>query len=173
MKEPYINLAQQAIKYYLDTGKILDLPAKLPKTMTSTRAGAFVSLHHNDNRLRGCIGTFLPTQKCVAQEIIANAIAAATEDPRFPPVKIEELDDLEISVDILSKPKKLNANSYSLDPKKYGLIVSTADARRGLLLPDITGVETAEQQIEICKQKGGIGPREPVQYQTFTVERHR
>lgn len=170
--DKFVLLAKQAIRYYLKTGKVMEIPSSLPKKLLTNQAGVFVSLHHKSNRnLRGCIGTFIPTKKNIAQEIIANAIAAATQDPRFPPVTEKELPDLEISVDILSKPK-LAPNTQHLSPKKYGLIVSTADGRRGLLLPDIPGVETAEQQIQICRQKGGIGPDEKVKLEVFTVERH-
>lgn len=121
--------------------------------------------------LRGCIGTFLPTKKNVAEEIMHNSIAAATQDPRFPPVTEKELPNLVYSVDILSKPKL--AKKENLNPKKYGLIVVTKDGRRGLLLPDIPGVKTAEEQIQICKRKAGIGPNETITYQVFTVERHK
>jgi AMMECR1 domain-containing protein len=106
----------------------------------------------------------------VAQEIIKNALSAAFNDPRFPPVRKEELKDLVFKVDILSQPNP--AQEKELNPKKYGLIIFAPDGRRSLLLPDIPGVETKEQQIAICRQKAGIGPEEPISFQTFTVERH-
>jgi len=180
MDNPYIRLAQQAIEHYLRTGRVLETPTNLPKEMLSKRAGVFVSLlNKQDGTLRGCIGTFLPTKPSIAQEIIANAISSAVHDPRFPPVSEEELPDLVYSVDILSEPKKLDAlprqqagKRYTLDPKNYGLIVSTPDGRRGLLLPDIPGVNTPEEQFRICCYKAGIHPEEKVVLHIFTVTRH-
>jgi len=170
VKNPFISLAKKTIETFIKTGKILPLPKNLPKKMTSEKAGTFVSLHKKDGSLQGCIGTFLPTKKNVAEEVIYNSISAATQDPRFPPVTKKELPNLVYSVDILSQPKP--TKKENLDPKKYGLIVSTRDGRRGLLLPDIPGVKTVEEQIEICKRKAGIYPSENVTLQTFTVERH-
>lgn len=175
---PYIKLAKQSIEYYLKTGSILKTPAGLPKEMLGKRAGVFVSIHKapkssadKEGELRGCIGTFLPTRKNIAGEIIHNAVSAATEDYRFPPITLNELPDLVFSVDVLSKPKAV-AKDFPLNPRKYGLIVSGLDGRRGLLLPDIAGVNTPEEQISICKLKGGIGPEEKVSLAVFTVTRH-
>lgn len=121
--------------------------------------------------LRGCIGTYLPVRKNIAEEIIRNAIDSATSDPRFPPVSSIELPSLKCSVDILSIPTPVIKNE-DLDPKRYGLIISTPDGRRGLLLPDIEEVETVAEQIEICRSKAGIGSSEKVTLQRFSVERH-
>jgi len=121
--------------------------------------------------LRGCIGTYLPSRKNLAEEIIHNAIDAATRDPRFFPVSQGELPQLRYSVDILS-PIEIVTNKKDLDVRKYGLIVASNDGRKGLLLPDLEGVETVEQQIEICHQKAGISPKEKITLQRFTVERH-
>jgi AmmeMemoRadiSam system protein A len=171
MKDAYVDLARKTIKAYLETEKTPSLPEKLPKKMLTQRAGVFVSVHQKDGSLRGCIGTFKPTKENLAQEITTNAIAAATHDPRFPPATLKELPNLVFSVDILSASKKVS-NHKLLDPKKYGLIASTEDGRRGLLLPDLPGVETAEDQIAICRRKAGIRPNEKVGLETFTVERH-
>jgi len=171
MNDPYVNLAKSTIETFVKTSKIPLLPDKLPAKMLTEKAGVFVSIHKKGGSLRGCIGTFLPTKENIAQEIIVNAISSAVRDPRFPPVSKEELPDLVYSVDILSASKTVS-NRKAIDPKKYGLIVSTPDGRRGLLLPDIPGVETAEDQIAICKRKAGIAPDEKVKLQTFTVERH-
>jgi AmmeMemoRadiSam system protein A len=168
---PYVKLAKNAVKTYLKTREILEVPAKLPKKMLSEQAGVFVSIHRKDGSLRGCIGTFLPTQENIAQEIIKNALAAGFRDPRFPPVTEKELKDLVFSVDVLSPPKP--AQEKDLDPKKYGLIIFTLDGRRGLLLPNLSGVNTPEQQLEICRQKAGISPREEINLQVFTVKRHK
>jgi AmmeMemoRadiSam system protein A len=169
--DPYIKLAKQAIEAYIKNKALLPISPDLPEEMLKNQAGVFVSLHLQDNSLRGCIGTFVPTQENIAQEIIYNAIAAATQDPRFPPIKITELPKIIYSVDILSASKNISKDKLS-DPKKYGLIVSAKDDRRGLLLPDLPGVDTIEEQIKICRLKAGIGPMESINFQIFTVERH-
>jgi len=168
--DEYVKLAKDTVETYIKTNKIPPLPEKLPKEMLKKKAGAFVSIHAKDGSLRGCIGTFMPTKPNLALEIVTNAISSATQDPRFPVITEKELSSLAYSVDILSQPKKTTRKQ--INPKKYGLIVSTPDGRRGLLLPDIPGVDTAEQQITICCQKAGIEPKEKVSFQIFTVERH-
>ncbi len=172
MKDFYLDLARQTIETYIKEGKVISLPKNLPKELVNKKAGVFVSLHLKDGSLRGCIGTFVPTKKNLALEIIANAISSATQDPRFSPVTAKELPNLVYSVDILSASKTISKDKLS-DPKKYGLIVSSQDGRRGLLLPDLPGVNNIEQQIAICRQKAGINPWEPVNYHVFTVERHQ
>ena len=137
--------------------------------MLSLRAGAFVSIH-KEGRLRGCIGTILPTEDSLAEEIIQNAISASTRDPRFDPIRPEELPLLEISVDVLGTPEDIDSPE-ELDVKRYGVIVSCG-SRRGLLLPDLPGVDTVEQQLSIARKKGGIGPKEKVRLQRFEVIRH-
>ena len=145
------------------------MPDGLPPEMTGRRAGVFVSLHRL-GKLRGCIGTILPVTGSIAEEIMRNAVCAATEDPRFPPVEPDELALLEYSVDVLSEPEIIESES-ELDPKKYGVIVESR-GRRGLLLPDLDGVDTPEQQIAISKRKAGIGDGEKVSLKRFTVTRH-
>jgi len=134
------------------------------------RAGVFVSIHKL-GELRGCVGTFEPTQKNVAEETIANAISSATRDPRFPPVAPDELSDLDYSVDVLTEPEPV-ASQDQLDPRKYGVIVE-AGWRRGLLLPDLEGVDSADYQIDICRQKAGITPDEPIKLYRFEVKRYK
>jgi AmmeMemoRadiSam system protein A len=136
----------------------------------SERAGVFVCLK-KQGQLRGCIGTFEPTRPNVAQETIRNAISSATEDWRFPePVQEWELADLEYTVDVLSPPERVTSPS-ELDPKRYGVIVQ-AGRKRGLLLPDLEGVDTAQQQIDICRHKAGIGMGEPIELYRFEVKRY-
>jgi AmmeMemoRadiSam system protein A len=147
----------------------MKIPEGLPEEMTRTRAGAFVSIH-KDGALRGCIGTIGPTTGCVAQEIIDNAISASTRDPRFPAISPDELKYLEINVDVLGEPEDIESKEQ-LDPKRYGVIVSSV-GKRGLLLPDLEGIDTVEQQIEIAKQKAGIHRFESVKLQRFEVIRH-
>ena len=164
------NLARKAIREYLRTGKMISLPAQIPKEFQS-KAGAFVSLHEG-GKLRGCIGTYLPQEKNVAGEIVKNAISAATRDPRFPALTGSELDELEISVDVLSSPESVPCKE-ELDPVKYGVIVSKG-WRRGLLLPNLAGIRTVEEQLTIAKQKAGLSsiPDENVEIQRFTVIRY-
>ncbi len=168
-KSPHAHLARLTIEKYIRNGQIIDVPPDTPSELLEKRAGVFVTLHKH-GRLRGCIGTFMPTQENIAKEIIRNAIAAATEDPRFPPVEEEELPEIEISVDVLSEPEEVE-DIEELDPKKYGIIVESG-FKRGLLLPDIEGVDTVEEQIEITKRKAGIYPGEPIKIYKFTVKRY-
>ena len=137
--------------------------------MTAQSAGAFVSLHVH-GQLRGCIGTTGPTAENVAWEIVRNAVSACSRDPRFAPVRTDELDSLEYSVDVLGEPEAISSPA-ELDVKRYGVIVSCG-GRRGLLLPDLEGVDTVERQIDIARQKGGIGSRERYTLERFEVARH-
>jgi len=167
-EHPLVQLARATVEAFVREGRVIQPPTDLTPEMKQ-KAGTFVSLHRRGN-LRGCIGTFSATQPNVAQEVIRNAVAAATEDPRFPPVQQRELADLEISVDVLSQPEPVR-DASTLDPKRDGIIVQ-AGYRRGLLLPDLEGVDTVEQQIDICRHKAGIGPNEPVRLQRFEVKRY-
>ena len=166
----YSQLARQSIAYYLENGKIMLLPDGLPEEFYHSRAGAFVSLHTATSELRGCIGTVTPTKKNLGEEIVSNAIAAAFRDPRFPPLQKEELADLDISVDVLSAPEPIPDLSGH-DPKKYGLI-ATWQSKSGLLLPDLSGVDTPEDQLAIVLQKAGIRPDEEYKLYRFGVIRH-
>ena len=169
-EDPWVRLARLSLETYIRTGHPLDrLPDGLPAQMTSQAAGTFVSLHEN-GRLRGCIGTTGPTESNVAWEIVHNAVSAGTRDPRFPALRAEELDRLEYSVDVLGQPEPVDSPAQ-LDPKRYGVIVSYG-RRRGLLLPDLDGVDTVEQQLDIARQKGGIRPEDPYTLQRFKVVRH-
>jgi AmmeMemoRadiSam system protein A len=164
-----VQLARESIVFYLKTSRIMKQPEHLSAELTQNQAGVFVSLK-KDGNLRGCIGTFLPTQDNIALEIIENAVSAATRDPRFPPVTMEEVDFLSISVDILSPPEEVDDISL-LDPRKYGVIVSSG-FKKGLLLPNLEGVNSAEYQIEIAKRKAGIFPGEKIQLSRFEVKRY-
>lgn len=168
---PIVKLATQAIETYVRSGATIPPPPEdeLSPEM-KRRAGVFVSIHTRDGALRGCIGTFQPTQDNLAQEIIKNAISAASRDPRFPPIGADELDNLDISVDVLTPPEPVH-DMEALDAKRYGVIVQSG-WRRGLLLPDLEGVDTPEYQIEICRRKAGIAPEEPVELYRFEVARY-
>jgi AmmeMemoRadiSam system protein A len=167
---PIVALARETVEKYVKEGKKTAPPKALAPEMKE-KAGVFVSIHKKNGDLRGCIGTFEPQQRNVAEEIIVNAISSATRDPRFDPVTPDELADLDYSVDVLTLPEPVD-NIGALDAKKYGIIV-VAGWRRGLLLPDLEGVDTPEEQIDICRQKGGIGPDEPVQLYRFEVKRYK
>lgn len=168
-ESPPVRLARQSIESFITSGKIIALSKNLPTQLLDKKAGVFVSLK-KDNQLRGCIGTIEPTQASVAEEIIRNSIQSATSDPRFSPVQEEELDDLVYSVDILEEPEEIPDTSH-LDPSKYGVIVESG-GHRGLLLPNLKGVDTVENQVSIVKQKAGIAPGEPVKLYRFQVKRY-
>ena len=169
-EDPWVWLARLSLETYVRQGHALQtLPEQLPDQLTGQRAGAFVSLH-KDGRLRGCIGTIAPTEETLAREIVQNAISAGTRDPRFPPVQAEELDQLEYSVDVLGQPEPVDSPDQ-LDPKTYGVIVSYG-RKRGLLLPDLDGVDTVEEQVDIARRKGGIREEDPYTLQRFKVVRH-
>ena len=167
--DPCVQLARASLESYILSRKIIDVPQDLPEDLTARRAGAFVSIHEH-GQLRGCIGTISPARSNLAEEIIFNAISASTRDPRFPPIRKEELPFLEINVDVLGEPEDIESED-DLDVKRYGVIV-TNGLRRGLLLPDLDGVDTVRQQIAIAKQKAGIASFEKVSLQRFEVVRH-
>lgn len=167
--DPYILLARNTIEEYIKNGKKISIPSNLPKEMLEKRAGTFVTLH-KDGELRGCIGTIGPTKESIAEEIINNAISASTKDPRFPEVVVDELKNLEISVDVL-KPAESIEDISELDIEKYGVIVSSG-YRRGLLLPNIEGIDDVSSQVEIALKKAGIRPDESYELERFEVIRH-
>jgi len=167
-EDEYVQLARHAIETIVRTGKLPERPQGLPSEMAE-RAGVFVSLK-KDGELRGCIGTFEPTAKNIAEEIMQNAASAALRDPRFPPVREDELDELVYSVDVLTEPE-LVRGADELDARRYGVIVEYR-ARKGLLLPDLAGVDTVEEQLRIARQKGGIPADAPIRIWRFEVTRH-
>lgn len=169
METHVLNLARQAVEHYVRTGTLLRPPTPPPGGL-SEPAPAFVSLRVGE-ALRGCIGTLVATKPTLAEEIIANAVAAAVNDPRFPPVTSRELPALSYEVDIVS-PLTPIASKEDLDPERYGVVVESG-RRRGVLLPALVGVTTTEQQIAIASSKAGIAPDEPVMLYRFTVQRFR
>jgi uncharacterized protein (TIGR00296 family) len=203
---PLVELAKKTVENFIREGKIISVPENLPKDFLERKAGTFVTIEkelkglprgEHKRVLRGCIGTYLPTRKNIAEEVIQNAIAAATEDWRFGPVEKEELPHLSYTVYILNEPE-LVKDLKELDPKKYGVIVKTVPIvanlhefeheytrmdvvfnghfvpKTGLLLPDLEGVDTIEKQISIACQKAGINPeREKFLIYRFTVEKYQ
>lgn len=168
-EDAYVQLARKTIENYVRTGETIAVPDGLPSEMYSQSAGVFVSVKENGS-LRGCIGTIHAVRTCVAEEIIENAISAASRDPRFLPIRQEELDELIISVDVLGDTEAIDTPDQ-LDVRRYGVIV-TNGYQRGLLLPNLDGVNTIEEQIAIAKHKAGIGEKENITLERFEVIRH-
>ena len=170
-EDDYVRLARMSVEHFVRTHFYLPLPAELPQELMESRAGAFVSIKKY-GKLRGCIGTFVSAQQSLAEEILYNAVSAAAHDGRFEPIEEHELSRLVYSVDVLSTPEPIESAAH-LDPKTYGVIVKgLTDNRRGLLLPDLAGIDTAEQQIAIAREKARIQPKEPIALARFTVVRH-
>ncbi len=172
MEHPYVRLARDAIRHYLTTGRLLDvsgLPGDRPAQ------GVFVSLHEpappgaEEGPLRGCIGSVGGTQPTLFGEIARQAVNAAVSDPRFRPLTLDEVDDLDVTVYLLGEPEPIRSLD-ELDPKRYGVIVEATDGRRGLLLPDLPGVDDPKLQVAIASQKAGITPGEPVRLYRFDAE---
>jgi AmmeMemoRadiSam system protein A len=170
---PLVELARKTIEEYVIDGATPAPPPELAEEMAYS-AGAFVTIHCR-GQLRGCIGTIQPTCENVVQEVIQNAVSAASRDPRFSPVRCEELADLDIKVDVLGEPERVSSLD-ELDPKRYGLIVQSESQpwKRGLLLPDLEGIDTVEKQVYWTRyHKAGIGdPDEPVKMYRFEVKRY-
>jgi len=166
---PLVELARKSIETYIRERKIIEPPESVSPEMTE-RAGVFVCLKQG-GKLRGCIGTYMPCYDSVAKEIIINAISAATKDPRFSPLMESELGELEYSVDVLSLPQKVK-DVKELDPQKYGIIFVSSGYKRGILLPDLDGVDTVEEQIRIARMKAGILLEEDVEMYRFEVRRY-
>lgn len=167
--DPLVALARETVEAYVREGRTPEIPRDMPEEWLRRRAGVFVSLHEH-GELRGCIGTIEPQRRSVADEVVANAVSAATSDPRFPAVAATELDSLEYSVDVLGEPEPVD-DLVELDPKRYG-VIATHGWRRGLLLPDLEGVDTVMDQIAIAKHKAGIAPGEDAKLERFEVVRH-
>jgi len=164
-------LARQTIETFVKEHKRIPAPESLSELLNQ-RAACFVSIKTLDGDLRGCIGTIEPEKNTLAEELIANAISAASRDPRFPAVRIDELTNLKYSVDVLSQPELVRLED--LDPKVYGVIVEDENGgRRGLLLPNLKGIDTAAKQVEIASRKAGIGPGTKVKLWRFRADRYR
>lgn len=168
-EDEYITLARNTINEYIKSGYIIDIPKGLPEEMMTKRNGVFVSIK-KQGQLRGCIGTINPTKDNIAKEIIENAISASTKDPRFSAISEDELNDLVISVDILFKAENIKS-SDQLDVKNYGVIVRSG-LKSGLLLPNLEGIDTVDEQITIAKKKANINEDEKCALQRFKVVRH-
>lgn len=163
---PLVSLARKAIISHLSG-------ASLPQPETfedpGDAAGTFVSLK-KAGQLRGCIGTIQPVRSTLVQEVVDNAVSAATRDPRFQPLTLEELDEITISVDVLGIPEPVSGLE-DLDPSRFGVIVKCG-WRKGVLLPDLPGITTPEEQVRVARLKAGIGTEEIVELQRFEVKRY-
>ncbi|MCD6500734.1 AmmeMemoRadiSam system protein A [bacterium] len=170
---PFIELAKKAVENYIKKGEIIDVPDNLPREILEKKSGTFVTIKKS-GQLRGCIGTYLPTRENIAEEIIRNAIAAATQDYRFDAVQKEELPYLSYTVYILDKPEQIKDIS-ELDPKKYGILIKTLDfpPKSALLLPDLEGLDTVEKQLFAACQKAGINPeKEKIVIYKFSAKKY-
>jgi AmmeMemoRadiSam system protein A len=166
---PLVQFARDAVQLFVREGGILTVDERSLPEEFRTQAGVFVCLKVN-GRLRGCIGTFQPAEPTVAHETVRNAVSAATCDPRFACIRPEELDTIQYTVDVLTAPEPIQDRS-ALDPARYGVIVQSG-GRRGLLLPDLDGVDAVDDQVSIAMQKAGIPPGSPVQLYRFEVKRY-
>ena len=169
---PLVGLAAEAIRTFLSHQRVIEPPDFLFDEMPEARmpAGAFVCLKH-EGRLRGCIGTTEPVHPTVALEVIHNAIGAAVRDPRFPQLQIVELEGLDICVDVLG-PSEPVPDLTALDHQRYGIIVRSGE-RRGVLLPDIEGINSVAEQLAAARDKAALSPEEPVEILRFEVTRYR
>jgi len=171
--DPFVALARQAILHFVrHRTELPAIPTDLATALAGQKAGVFVSIHTRDGELRGCKGTIRPLHDQVAEEIVANAVSACAHDSRFSHVRESELEHLDIKVDVLSAMEPV-VDRTQLDPRRFGVVVSTDDGRRGVLLPDLEGVDTVIQQLGIACRKAGIDPaRDDYVLQRFTVTRH-
>jgi AmmeMemoRadiSam system protein A len=169
-EHPFVTLARQAIELYLATGQIIAPPVPLPAELTEPGA-VFVSLHTAEGTLRGCRGTITPTEPTLAEAIIKTAIASATDDPRFKPMLLDEMEGLQIKVDVLS-PMEPVLDISQLNEKVYGVFIQCGH-RRALLLPDISAVKNVAHQLELVRRKAGLTMEEPAELCRFTVARYK
>jgi AmmeMemoRadiSam system protein A len=168
---PYVQLVRDAVESYLRNRELIEPPADLPAPPVQNWQGLFVSIHTSNGQLRGCMGTLRPMYPGnIGKEIILVAIDAALKDPRFPPVDVSELHDLQYAVYVLHPPEPVHSFD-ELDPRTYGVIVSTQDGRRGLLLPDLPEVTTVEHQLRIACMKAGIAPGEDFLIERFKADK--
>jgi len=171
--DPLVELARRSLAWFVSTGRVIEAaPEDLLVQIPPGPAACFVSLHEIRGKLRGCMGTLEAGEPSLAQEILHNAVAACSRDRRFPPVRPEELAGLQIGVDVLSPLEPIPGPEH-LDPRRFGVVVETPNGRRGVLLPDLEGVDTVERQLVVVCRKAGIRPGERYLLHRFTVERHR
>ncbi|MDR3264428.1 MAG: AmmeMemoRadiSam system protein A [Synergistaceae bacterium] len=174
---PCVRLARLTVRRLLEGGALpvswreADESAGADEGLWNVERACFVSIKTLRGDLRGCIGTILPAHPTLDREIISNAVAASTRDPRFRPMSAPELDAVTFSVDVLSLPERV-ADRSALNPAVWGVIVSKGGLR-GVLLPDLEGVDTVEQQLGIAAQKAGIRDLNGIAIERFRVDRYK
>ena len=164
------QLARISVESYVKSRELLSVPEQGLDDFRNQKAGVFVTLMTSKDQLRGCIGTIRPVYDNVLLETIQNSVSAAQRDPRFRPVSAEELENLVYSVSVLHDPEPANSLD-ELNPQKYGVIVA-AQGRRGLLLPDLEGIETAQQQVHHAMLKAGLKPGTTIELYRFQVDKY-
>ena len=173
-EDPYVLLARRAIVHWLERGEIMEPPPDLPAEMVQQRAGVFVTLFEKKpaggEEFRGCLGSIWPKRESIASEIISIAIASAQYDPRCEPVCLDEMDRIEITVSVLEEPLPIESRD-ELDPRVFGVVVN-GRGRQGVLLPDLSGVDTVEQQVEIAARKAGLEVGQIERTFRFRVQKH-
>jgi AmmeMemoRadiSam system protein A len=170
MGHPLIDVAREAIRAHLEGSA----PAHSPDRDNTLPWGVFVSLHgpragREEGLLRGCIASLNPVAGSLEEEVGRVAISSAISDPRFAPLRSEEVDDLQITVYLLDAPEEVDGPE-ELDPRRYGIIVTGRGGRRGLLLPDLPGIDRAEYQLEAATRKAGLTPGSEISIQRFSAE---
>ncbi len=169
-EHPYVRLARDAIRRYLESGEVKVPPGEFDD---APARGVFVSLHERsgdeEDALRGCVGSVRPREQTLAREIARSAVAAAVADPRFPPLRLDEVDDLEVTVYLLGEPEPVHSLD-DLDPHRYGVIVEGPDGKTGLLLPAIPGIDDAATQVSIARRKAYLSPDDPIRLYRFEAE---
>lgn len=164
------ELARNAVEAYVLKWQVVEPPLTPGALLLSRPSACFVSIKTVERQLRGCVGTVEPEKSTLAEEVIANAIKAATRDPRFSPVSADDLTSLRYSVDVLGSLEQ--AQFEDLNPAIFGVVVTDqSGSRRGLLLPDIESIETAAQQISVAAKKAGIKTGEPLRLFRFPTRR--
>ncbi len=168
-EDELVRLARLSLEHYVNERKPLSEKPKVSAELRERKAGVFVSLK-KDGKLRGCIGTTSPTTESIAQEIMQNAVSAGVGDPRFEPVSKEELPQLVYSVDVLGESEPIDSKDM-LDPNRYGVIVQSG-RKKALLLPQLDGIKTIDQQMDVVLKKAGIDPEDDYSLRRFEVVRH-
>src|SRR5688500_17382909 len=164
------SLARAAVETYVLRRRVIKPARPAQTSLLSQPSACFVCIKTVGLDLRGCIGTVEPEEGTLAEEIIVNAIKAATRDPRFQPLSGDELPSLRYSVDVLGRPEP--AEFEDLNPSVFGVVVTDhSGRRRGLLLPAIESIRTPAQQVGVAARKAGIEPHEPLKLYRFRTHR--
>ncbi len=167
----HVKLARQAVEAYIREREKISPPSNFPQDLSEKKAGVFVTISDEDGKIRGCIGTYQPTKNSVAEEIIDNAISAATKDSRFKPLTESELNRITYCIYVLSALEKVK-NLSDLNPERYGILLKAFSGKSALLLPGLPGIENAKEQFLVACQKGGIDPDEKISIYRFKAQKY-